>query len=192
MSFNRPSKVLLPAAFAALALIPATAMAQEGGAVLSVLVECAKIDDPSARLACFDNNIRAAGGVARSTVPGRVPGVSGGGAPVVSSGNAAGFGGSDLRAARGFGQEDIRTPDRFQTPAGSQSTVATVASARMREPGIYLLTMQDDSQWQFAETVPNYFRVPRAGAQVTLERGALGSFLARIDGQEPVRVRRVR
>lgn len=203
MSITARSGLLLAAATAGLALVPAAAIAQDGGVVLNILVECAKIDDPSARLACYDNNIRAAGGQARNTVPGALRGVTGGGAPIVNSG---GFGGNDLRGAatsadarpdvpRGegsFGNEDIRTADRFEAPAGPQSIVATVASVQEREPGIYVMTMQDNTQWAFSQASRNYLRAPRAGSKVEITRGSLGSYLAQVDGQEGVRVRRLR
>lgn len=179
----------------ALAIAPATAVAQESGATLSILIECAKIDEPSARLACYDNNMRTASGIARSTVPGSVA-VSGGGAAVgATAGSAAGFGGANVqrnREATGFGSEAVRAPERVQAASGAQSITATIASARMREPGMYLLTLADESQWLFTETVRNDYTVPRKGEKVVIERGALGSYLARVEGQEPVRVRRVR
>lgn len=207
MTITARSGLLLAAATAGLALAPAPAMAQDGGVVLNILVECAKINDPSARLACFDNNIRAAGGQVRNTVPGSVR-VTGGAAPVVGGGNAAGFGGNDLRGSgevarsdarpdqrRGdgsFGNEDIRSPDRFQAPAGPESVVSSVARVQEREPGMYVMTMQDDTQWAFVETTGTSYRPPRSGSKVELIRGSLGSYLARVDEQGPVKVRRLR
>lgn len=170
---------------ASAAIVAATtsvpAAAQDSGATLNILVECAKIDEPSARLACYDNNMRTASGITRSTVPGSVA-VSGGGAAV----------GANVASSAGFGGDSIRTGERFQAPSGAQSITATIASARLREPGMYLLTMEDDTQWVFAETVRNDYTTPRKGEKVVIERGALGSYLARVEGQEPVRVRRIR
>src|SRR5690554_4011201 len=49
---------VLGSAAAALASFAASAAAQvSDSAVLNIMRECAKIDDPSARLACYDNNI---------------------------------------------------------------------------------------------------------------------------------------
>src|SRR5690606_39592588 len=54
--------ILLSAAVASLTLtaLPASAQVPDG-VVLNIMRECAKIGDPTARLACYDNNIRQAG-----------------------------------------------------------------------------------------------------------------------------------
>lgn len=180
MKFTRARVAAVTAT--ALAALPLAATAQaDRSAVLNILVECAKIDDPTARLACYDNNIKAAGGVARATVPGRDR-VQGGGAPIAGNTGTTGFGG-----------ESVRTADRFDRPAGQiQSIRPKITAVQPREPGIYLVTIEDGAQWQFADAVSQSFRIPRVGSIVEIERGALGSFLMRIDGQEGVRVRRVR
>lgn len=159
---------------------PAGAQIDQDTAV-NILRECAKIDDPTARLACYDNNIRNLGGSPRVAVPGRTPSPQGGGAPVAASG------------PQGFGAEAVRTRERFSTPAGQlQEISARIASIRPREPGIYAFTLEDGAEWLFAESVSSSYRAPRAGSLVEIERGALGSFLMRFDNQNPVPVRRVR
>ena len=152
-------------------------------AVLNILVECAKIDDPTARLACYDNNMTRVGATARTTVPGQVSGVTGSGAPIETQGS------------QGFGAEDVRadSPQRFARPAGQVDEIhPRVASISPREPGIYLVTLDDGAQWLFAEGVSSQFRLPGRGDEIEIERGSLGSFLMRVDGQPPVPVRRVR
>src|SRR5688572_19179939 len=76
--------LVLATSVASLVLSASPAMAQgDRTAVLNILVECAKIDDPTARLACYDNNMTRAGATARTTVPGQtVRGVAGGAAPI--------------------------------------------------------------------------------------------------------------
>jgi hypothetical protein len=172
---------ILAAGAASLLLAAAPAAAQmDQNTAVNILRECARIDDASARLACYDNNIRNVGGTARATVPGSVQ-VQGGAAPVASNG------------ARGFGAEDVRTPDRFTAPAGQLQRIdGRVDSIRPRQPGIYAFTLDDGAEWVFAEGVNSAFRLPRAGSVVEIERGALGSFLMRFDDQTPVPVRRVR
>ncbi|MCB2067799.1 MAG: hypothetical protein KDE15_14300 [Erythrobacter sp.] len=151
--------------------------------VLNILRNCAQIDDATARLACYDNNIRAAGGNPRNSVPGQMAVPNGGtGAPIAAQGGAA-----------GFGAEDIRTPDRFQTPAGQvDELTARVAAVAQQQPGIYLVTLEDGAQWLFTDSVSFSFRPPRVGDRVSIDRASLGSFLMTVGQQPSVRVRRVR
>lgn len=171
---------ILAASAATLLAAGAPASAQVDDAiVLNIMRECAKIDDPTARLACYDNNIRAAGANPRASVPGQMPSPQGGNAP----------GGG----AQGFGAEDVRTPERFQPRPGSMQQIqARIETIREREPGVYLFTLGDGAQWRFAESVSRGYRVPRAGSTVEIEHGALGSFLMRFENQAPVPVVRVR
>jgi hypothetical protein len=183
-----------------LAGAPAGAQMDQSTAV-SILRECARIDDPSARLACYDNNIRNVGGTARTTVPGTVQ-VQGGAAPVAPiSPQSFGLRTPDPSAPaqaaasgpQGFGAEDVRTPERFSTPTNQvQQISARIASIRPREPGVYAFTLEDGAQWLFAEGVSSGYRVPRVGSTIEIERGGLGSFLMRFDDQAPVPVRRTR
>ena len=61
MSLAHRASLVLAGAAAAFAAAPATAQVSDQ-IVVNIMRECAKIDDPTARLACYDNNIRAAGG----------------------------------------------------------------------------------------------------------------------------------
>ena len=165
---------------------PASAQMADN-AVMNIMRECAKIDDPTSRLACYDNNIRAAGFDSRA-VPGQAGRVAGGGAP-----NQGGLGGS---GAQGFGSEDVKAPDRFasseQRGGGPDSVSARVASVRQRQPGIYLVTLEGGAEWLFSESAPNSFRVPSKGDSVEISRASLGSFLLRFNNQASVRVRRIK
>lgn len=169
---------------AALALTAGPAAAQvDRNIVMNIMIECAKIDDPTARLACYDNNMRQVGATPRNTIPGQVRGVQGGAAPVETQG------------PQGFGAEDLRTsdPGRFQVRPGQMQEIhPRVASVTPRQPGIYLVTLDDGAQWLFAESVSSNFRLPRRGEEIEIERGALGSFLMRVERQSAVPVRRVR
>jgi hypothetical protein len=185
MSSTAQRASILAVAAASLTLSATSASAQaDRAAVVDILIECAKIDDPTARLACYDNNMSRVGATPRATVPGQtVRGVVGGAAPVESGG------------AQGFGADDVRadSPERFARPAGQVDEIhPRVAAVRPREPGIYLVTLEDGAQWLFAEGVASSFRLPRNGDTVEIERGALGSYLMRVDGQPAVPVRRIR
>ncbi|MWV27949.1 hypothetical protein [Aurantiacibacter rhizosphaerae] len=173
----------ITAASLSLALLSSPAAAQVDDAiVLNILRNCAQIDDATARLACYDNNIRAAGGQARSAVPGEMPAPQAGrGAPLSNSGPS------------GFGSENVRTADRFEAPAGQIDELrARVRAVSERQRGVYLFTLDDGAQWVFTESVPFAYRPPKPGDQVEIDRAALGSFLMTYDSQRSVRVERVR
>ena len=159
--------------------LPAQAQVDDS-IVLEIMRQCARIDDASARLACYDNNVRSAGAApARNTVPGQMA------APQAAQG--APTRGS---AVRGFGSEDVRTPERFTSEASE--ITSRVSAVSRQQPGIYRLTLEDGAQWQFAEGVPFSYRPPSAGSTVSIERGSLGSFLLTYDNQAVVPVRRIR
>ncbi len=180
MTAHRATFLLIAAASTMPFAVPAHAQVADE-VVLNIMRECAKFDDPTARLACYDNNIRQAGANPRTSIPGRMGVPRGSGAPIASN------------TPQGFGAEDLRDEDRYQAPRSVlQEIHPRVTSVRPREPGIYLVTLEDGAQWVFAEGVTSSYRLPREGSNIELERGALGSFLMRFDGQSPVPVRRVR
>jgi hypothetical protein len=201
----RAALILSGAASLCALALPAQAQIADD-VVLNIMRECARIDDPTARLGCYDNNIRNAG-PARNTVPGQVR-AQGGGAVLNPRGATVGdFGAEDIRGnsgpavaaasgngVTGFGREDVRTPDRFNAaPPGEQSAItARVASVEQRAPGMYSLTLEDGAVWTFTGSVDSSYRVPEGGSSVEISRAAIGSFLMRYDNQASVRVRRVR
>ncbi|MBO9604075.1 MAG: hypothetical protein J7496_16360 [Novosphingobium sp.] len=176
---------ILGSATVALASLSSPAAAQASDAtVLTIMRECAKIEDPTARLACYDNNIRIGG--ATGGVPGQGPRVQGGGA-VVNGSNSG---------VQGFGADSVKTSDRFRSGEerglGPDAIRAKIVDVRPREPGIFVVTLEGGAEWIFTEAVPSSFRVPRKGALVELQKAALGSFLMVVDGQQAVRVRRTK
>ena len=180
--FAHRAKILgatILAAGAALAAAPAEAQMDQNTAV-NILRECARIDDASARLACYDNNIRNVGGAARASVPGQMPVVQGGSAPAAAA------------SPRGFGADDVRASTQQRYDSQLQQIDGQITAIRAREPGIYAFTLEGGAEWQFAEGVSSSYRVPRSGSTVEIERGALGSYLMRFDDQTPVPVRRIR
>ena len=169
-------------ALVGLAAVPATAQVSDG-VVLNIMRECAKIDDATARLACYDNNIRSGGAApARSSVPGRMD------TPETSRGAAV-----STTGRSGFGAEDIRTPERFESGPGELDRLSSrIASITPLQPGVYRFTLDDGAEWVFSESVDRTYRAPRRGSTVEIERGALGSFLMHFDDQGSVRIRRLR
>jgi hypothetical protein len=171
---------------AAMAVTATPGIAQvDPGIVLNIMRECAKIDDPTARLACYDNNIRAGG--ATGSIPGQMGRPNGGGA--VANPNApSGFGADDLRSQR---------VERFHpygegSSGGPREISSHVAAVRERQPGIYLVTLDTGAQWLFTEGVSQTYSPPRKGDTVRIEHGALGSYMMMVGKQAGVKVTRIK
>jgi hypothetical protein len=180
LTFGRiPVRILGLLGGAALAFTATPGAAQVSDAILlNILRECAKIDDLSARLSCYDTNIRTA---STSSVPGQAPAPQGGAAPVSPS------------AAGGFGADSIRTQERFNPERNGTSEIsARVSAVREREPGVYLVTLDSGAEWLFAESTNRSFVPPRRGETVEIERGALGGYLMVVGRQQAVRVTRIK
>ena len=192
-------RALLSAAGAAvIASTPALAQV-DMTAVPDSLIECSKIEDVMARVACYDRNIRPAAGPAEEAP--RPSEKSPPPAPIRATGAAV----AESQAApsppprpqtqpqpQPQPQSQRKTEPRPQPPAGTTRTLLEVAEVVERGPGAYLLTMQDGAQWEFAEDMSLDYHPPRPGSTVEIERGAFGSHRMRFDGQQPVRVRRLR
>ena len=180
MSITAHRAMLTAAGAAVFASVPAPALAQvDPNIVLNILRECSKIDDVMARVACYDNNIRSADGAVATTVP------PPSGIPQRGSAPVAGV--ADV------GRESDRSPrPPVALTGGLARSTPIVTAVAERGPGAYLLTLADGAQWEFAEDMSPSYQAPRPGSTVEIERGTFGSYRMRFDGQEPVRVRRVR
>ena len=187
MIAHRAFVLLTGAAAIAAAHLPAAAQVPDD-IVLNIMRQCARIDDPTARLACFDNNIRSAGAPARASVPGRMSTPRGGGGVAVGSPAPA-----PTPAAPVAGGGDTREPAASEgIGAGRDTASLRVTRADPREPGVYLLTLANGEQWLFNNSVNRDYVVPQSGDTITIDRASLGSYLLRFKDQIGVRVRRVR
>jgi hypothetical protein len=181
---------LLAVGTAALLLSGPAAGQVEDGIVLNIMRECARINDATARLACYDNNIRSAGAAPRVSVPGRMDTPQGNASAPISGNTPSGFGGESVRTNT---PRNATPAPRAAVSSGQVDEVtAPITAIAERGPGIYLLTIEGGAQWQFAESVSRSYRVPSVGSTVEIARGSLGSFLMRFDRQQGVPVRRVR
>lgn len=187
---NRFRAILLAAGASLAAAAPAPVAAQiDGAIVLNIMRECAKINDANARLSCYDNNIRSAGATPPAAASFGLPqqnrnqnsSTPAQQAPSQSAQSSAG----------GFGSETLRTTKPEVQAQRESGVTATVAQAREREPGIYLLTLEDGAQWVFAEAVSRTYKIPGRGDTISIDRASLGSFTMRFNSQAVVRVRRV-
>lgn len=149
-------------------LVPSTAQAQVEGRMR----ECRRLGDADARIACYDA-IPLAEPEQRTAVEQAPPAGPAPRAP-------AGFGANQLPAPPAAASSE---PDRIS---------ARVAGAVERQPGIWLVTLEDGTEWQFVDGAPSGYDPPRTGATVEISRASLGSYLMRYAGQRAVRARRVR
>lgn len=154
-----------------------SATAQEAdGVILAILRECARIADMPARVACYDRNIGV--DVAQGTA------ANGAGSPSTDAAKPTGFGANQLRRPA--------TARAARPDSAATSVTATVTAATQRTPGVWLLTLDDGSQWEFVDAVPQSFDPPRTGQAATISAAAMGSYIVRLQGQQGVRIRRVR
>jgi hypothetical protein len=70
------------------------------------------------------------------------------------------------------------------------STIETRLSDARRTGGAWMLTLEDGANWLQTDS-SDLARPPKPGQPIRIRRGAVGSFLANIDGQIAIRVRRV-
>lgn len=90
-----------------------------------------------------------------------------------------GFSASKLLSLGGEDEQDL---DEVET---------TVASARLNPEGQWLLTLEDGAVWRQIDLKRPIFD-PKPGSKIRIHEGALGSFLAAIDGQRAMKMRRER
>lgn len=175
----RVNSLVLAIGLAATLLTPAAAKEATAPApppAYKELVSCKQIADPAQRLACFDATVSkleqamAVGEVLvtdRAAVRETKKGLFGFKLPTLGL-----FGG---------GSDDKDEIDRIE---------ATVASARASGYGSWRITMADGSVWEQTDTERLVFD-PKKGDKVEIFKAALSSFRMKIDGQRPIRVRRV-
>lgn len=167
----RTSHALIAALVAASVALPAMpALAQDRD-----LESCAAIADLGQRVACYDAVTRS-----RATSAPAAPVA----APIPAPPPR------DARRDFGLPQAVIETqrPVEERVP---DSITAVIASARIVGAGYWELTMTDNSVWRFTE-VRTAFRSPRAGEDVKIRQGAIGSYHLQLGSQPTVRAVRVK
>jgi hypothetical protein len=140
------------------------------------LFDCRKIEDPAARLSCFDREV-AAVEVAAATDD-----------LVIADREQMkearrGFFGLSLPKIKLFGGGDSDEEEITKVET-------TLLSASQASGGKWLLLMEDGAQWLQTDNTP-VLGSPATGVAVTIERAALGSYIARIGKKRPIRVRRI-
>ena len=139
-------------------------------------IECRSVADPQARLACYDREVAALAAAAQSNE-----------IRVVDR--------QEIRRTRRslFG---ITLPDLGGIFGGGgdgeevSEINATIQSARQDAYGKWTIVLDDGARWQQIDT-RDLASDPRPGQPIRIRRAAMGSFLANVNRQIAIRVRRV-
>ena len=162
------------------ALVPASAPAKpkpqdaRSNALIQALSACRGVSDEKARLECYDQaSARLAEAVDKKEL-------------VVMDRQ-------EIRETRrslfGFSVPNIPL---FRGEAGGDDgkLETVIAGAGRLEGGKWAIRLQDGAVWHTTETRLN-LSDPKAGQKIVIQRGTLGNYFLRIDGQRGIRGRRV-
>ncbi|MEQ1496495.1 MAG: hypothetical protein ABL912_12145 [Novosphingobium sp.] len=141
-------------------------------AVFQALLDCQAIADPAGRLACFDRTSTALAAAATSKsilVVDRA---------TVDKTKRSLFGVA-MPKAKLFGENDSEEIEQIET---------TITSTYFARDGMTVFVLADGARWKQTEG-RNTFAKP--GQPIIIKKGALGSFIAKINGQIGVRVIRL-
>jgi hypothetical protein len=136
------------------------------------VVNCRTIQDSAERLACYDRGVAALDTAQKSN-------------ELYVADKAAmkearkGLFGFALPNLKLFGDEDLGDLNELET---------TVAGVSTGSRG-YIITLPDGARW--AQTDKRYMDQPKIGAKIKIEKAALGSYMASINGKPGFRVERI-
>lgn len=145
------------------------------------LVRCRAIADDAQRLACFD---QAAAALQTAQERREVVVVD---RQQVREGRRRLFGLALPRIPIFGGGDDNDEQDEDRV----SSVEGTIAAATQDGLGRWVVTLQDGAVWAQIDNNPLAMR-PRQGQRVVVNRGAIGSFMMRVNNQPGIRVRRTR
>lgn len=144
--------------------------------LVSALAQCRGESDDAARLRCFDT---AAAALTEASQTGKVV--------VVDQ--------EDVRKTRrslfGFSVPKLPFFSGDESADEPQSEInAKIGRVTALSHGKWQLRLEDGAIWETVEASP-YNSAPKAGNDVLIKRGALGSYVLRVSGQRAVRAKRV-
>jgi hypothetical protein len=172
--------LLAVAAVTAAPAIAKPAMPSAPPATVQRLLDCRKIADGAARLACFD----AESGTISAAIERKDLVVAD--REQIRTARRSLFG-LTLPSFNLFGRDDDDTNKEDRAEFAELNS--TITQARKRADRNWIFILEDGAKWVQidARDIP---RDPRAGMKIRIKRAAVGSFLANVDGQIAVRVHR--
>ncbi len=162
---------------APVAAAPAKMLEMRAPQAFTDLLDCRKIADPAARLTCYDSKAMI---VAEATDK----------HDIVVTDRAEirqtkrGMFGFAIPTSRLFGGGDDGKDDELSR------LDSTIASARRGRGGGWVVALAIGGTWEQTDG-KELALAPRAGQKVSVTKGALGSFFVSIDGQIPIKMRRI-
>jgi hypothetical protein len=166
----------LAAALAAapLAAAPAPPKGEGRAQALQRLIDCRKLTDNTARLACFDE---AAAAMDQAESKGDIV--------VVDREQAR----KVRRQAFGFTLPSLSLFERGEKPEEINNMEGKIAAARQNNAGKWVIRLEDGATWAQVDTneLPN---APKAGDTVTIRKASLGSYMLSLGHHIAFRARR--
>ena len=139
------------------------------------LVDCRKLTDDSARLACYD---QAAAAIDQAEAKGDIV--------VVDREQAR----KVRRQAFGFTLPSLSLFEKGETQEEIENVSGKIASVRQDATGKWILKLEDGAVWAQVDS-NELFKTPKPGMPVKIRRASMGSYLVSVDGTRAFRARRV-
>jgi hypothetical protein len=141
---------------------------------LRAAMDCRKLTEDAARLACYDKAMDSLG---QALAQGKVVAVDHAHVETLR------------RQAFGFTLPSLNLFDHSAKPEEISEVVLTVESAQRSGDGKWLLQLEGGQIWRQIDT-GDFSRDPKPGAKATIKKAMLGSYMMMIGGHSPVRVHR--
>lgn len=137
-------------------------------------IDCRKIADGPARLACYDSAVDALG-------------------QAIGQGQVVAVDREQVQAVRkqafGFTLPSLSILDRGEKPEEVSEVQLAVQSARRMPNGKWLIRLEGGQVWRQIDS-SDFSRDPKPGSQAIIKKAILGSYMMMIGGKSPVRVHR--
>jgi hypothetical protein len=165
--------VTLVCTFATSAL--AADVASAPPAAVQAAIDCRKLTDDAARLACYDKAVDALGAA-------------------LAQGSVVAVDHAQVQAVRkqafGFTLPSLNLFEHGGAkPEEINEVVLTVENAHQNPDGKWVLELEGGQIWRQIDT-GEFSRDPKPGAKATIKKAMLGSYMMMIGGHSPVRVHR--
>jgi len=143
-------------------------------AAIQAVVDCRKLTDAGARLACYDTAVAA---MTQAEDNGDLVSLDRAQRSVVR------------RQAFGLTLPSLSIFDRGERPEGLDRVEETLADATHDAEGKWVFRMQDGAVWRQIDDY-DLSRAPHPGSAIVIKKAMLGSFMMNVDGQPALRVHR--